>query len=123
MNPNLIVFVLVAHFIGEFICQDGSMIAQKSKHMAWLVLHAMIYTIVIFFICLLGILLFDNLTARIVAGFALTNGVFHFAIDSVMSEINESNKEKKKNHLFWIGTGWTQLLYVTILIYSLYILS
>lgn len=122
MNPYQIIFILVIHFIGDIICQDGAMASQKSKHFSWLVLHVLIYSAVIFFMMLLGMVIFNNWSFYMVLVFTLIIFVCHFIVDYITSKINAYHKEEGKNHLLWIGIGAEQLIHTSILIYSLHLL-
>jgi hypothetical protein len=119
MNPYQIIYLLIAYYIGEFICQGGAMASQKIRHLSWLVLHNIIYMVVIFFMYLLGILLFDTWTCKIAIVLPLVVTLAHFVIGFFMSKNNAYYKERNLSRLFWCSVGLGQLLYSGMLIYSL----
>lgn len=119
MTAYQIIFILIAHYLGDCVLQDGAMISNKSRHFSWLVLHNLIYVAIIFFAMLLGILLFDSWTFYMVSCFTATNAISHFFVGYLASKVNAYFKEEKKNHLFWCAVGAEQLIYTSILIYSL----
>lgn len=119
-----IIYLLAGHFVSAFLLQSETMASQKGKHLSWFLLHALIYVSALFFIMLLGIVLFDNWTWGLVWKFILIN-VFTYGVGGfVMSVVNAEHRERKQYYFLSIGMGFEQLLHASALIYSLtYLLS
>ena len=124
MNPEQIIYLLVAHFISCFVLQSDVMASQKGKHLSWLLLHSALYICSLFFIMLLGILWFENWSWSAVWKFTLINMATYATIDFIMSRVNASSKELKQYYMLNLGLGFEQLLHAVILIYTMsYLLS
>ena len=118
-TAHQVIYLLLAHFISAFLFQSDVMASQKGKHFAWFMLHAMIYVASLFFIMLLGMVIFENFTWSMVWRFILINAVTYPIIGFTMSSVNAESKERKQHYLLSIGMGFEQLLHVLVLIYSL----
>lgn len=114
-----IVYLLLAHFISAFLFQSDVMASQKGKHLSWFVLHAIIYASSLFFIMLLGTVVFDDWTWSMVWKFVLINGFTYSISGFIMSTANAESKERKHHYMLNIGIGFEQLLHASVLIYSL----
>lgn len=119
ISSHQIIYLLVAHFISSFLFQSDVMASQKGKHFSWMVLHAAIYVCSLFFIMLLGMVVFENWTWSVVWRFILLNALTYFFIDSIISRVNSDSKEAKQYYFLNIGIGFEQLLHAAVLIYSL----
>ena len=89
-----------AHFVGDFALQFPWMAMGKSKSMAPLAAHVLVYSA-----CFLW--------AGVV--YALVNGAVHMVVDFVTSRVNAKNWADKKVRAFWLGVGFDQFLHVATL--------
>lgn len=106
-------WLLFAHFIGDFVLQSHYMSVNKSKN--WLVLgqHVLIYTVTIWF----AVVLLLPFTAAV--AYAAGNGVLHFVTDAITSRINARLWKAEQVHYFFVGVGADQLAHALALGISL----
>lgn len=119
MSENQIIYLLVGHFISAFLFQSDVMASQKGKHLSWFLLHAMIYVVSLFFIMLLGMVVFDSFTWSLVWRFVLINALTYSVAGFIMSTVNAESKERKQHYMLSIGMGFEQLLHASVIVYSL----
>ena len=139
--------VLVAHFIGDFVCQTDYMAVNKSKHWDALALHVLVY----------GAAIAATIALAVVAGaipasdrwfeWVGINMAMHFVTDAITSRITSrlwflpfvanlpqgtavTNDEvivvrfKPTRHWFFVCIGADQLIHMLTLVYTLeYFLS
>lgn len=106
-----ITLLLLAHFVGDFVLQSDWMAQGKSvrygfnKNMA---VHIGIVTA-----CLLpfGIV------------FALVNGVIHWALDAISSQMTRYYWRKDERHNFFVVIGADQMLHYLTLFYTYLLLN
>ena len=117
MNLDLIITILVSHFIADFICQTDRVARGKSKNIEILTQHAFTYACV-----------FIGLVVGANSIFHLTNINFdkwavtylfvvytHWFADFFTSKINSLLWEKELVHWFFVGIGADQLIhYITL---------
>lgn len=113
-----IAYILLAHFISRFLLQSDTMSSQKMKHFSWAMLHVAIYSFSLFFIMLLGIVVFKEWTWNFVWNFSLINSVAYFIIEVIVGGFNCENKDQKRYYLYGIGIGFEQFAHAIVLIYS-----
>ena len=91
MTPEItITYLLLIHWLGDFIFQTQKMAMNKSKNIYWLITHVVVYTFT-FFIAL--VFLFDF---AMVIAFCFFTFFAHLATDYVTSRwTSKFNKEKK----------------------------
>ena len=140
---TLIYVLLVAHFVGDFLCQSDWMALNKSKRWDALATHVFTYACVLNVAVQVGSWRFWWTDAM--AAFVLVNSAAHFVQDAITSRINarlwfidgvrvkngmwsrpivESKGAdayevafNDKRHWFFVGIGADQLLhYVTLFI-------
>ena len=92
MDLSLIIVILVAHFVGDFICQTDWMALNKSKRWDALGLHVITYTSILF-ICVAfwhdsAILSRPIVSYGVIWAFVGVNAVAHFVQDAITSRIN-----------------------------------
>ena len=106
-NPSIWVLIMVvwAHWIGDFVLQSDQMARMKSKSNFWLLFHTGVYTVVL--LALFG------------WKYALINGVAHTVVDYFTSRFNAKMWEKKEIHWFFTGIGFDQACHYTILLLTI----
>lgn len=102
-------FLLVLHFVADFILQSDWMAQNKSKNNWALLSHAIVYTS--------PFALFYGLK------FALITFLFHFWQDYFTSRINSKLWKAGKVHYFFVGVGADQLLHFYTLAWTLQIVT
>lgn len=95
-------FLLLCHFIGDFVLQDDYMALNKSRNNWVLAGHCSIYTLCFF--CFGGY-------------FMLCNFAIHFCVDFVTSRINARLYEAGERHWFFVAIGADQLLHFWTLLF------
>lgn len=129
----MILLLLTAHFIGDFLCQSDWMAINKSKRWDALTVHVMTYTSVVMVILAIraGITYgwHDNHASIVILMFCGITFAAHFITDAVTSRITsklwffqpygESNMWRYKGgnrHWFFVVIGFDQLLHAYQLI-------
>lgn len=116
MNEYIcLVYLLLAHFIADFVFQSRWMGDNKYKSLKALSAHVLVYTFVIGFFLValfaLGVFTIDK-------GFVFIGVTFcaHFLIDFFTSKLSHSHYEAKEFHAFWMTIGFDQFLHAAQLI-------
>ena len=119
---DLIYVLLVAHFIGDFLCQSDWMALNKSKRWDALAIHVGIYALVLY-ACVplvaiaLGVPPPHGSATLMMPLFALVNFNLHFWQDAITSRINAKLWQANQRHWFFVGIGADQLLhYITLFV-------
>ena len=112
-NVTIIYVLLVAHFVGDFICQSDWMAIHKSKRWDALAAHVAAYSAVLF--VFLALLSRDEFYWFWY--FITFNAAVHFGQDAITSRINMRLWQANQRHWFFVGIGADQLVhYVTLFI-------
>lgn len=98
---KLIIFLIWAHFIADFLLQSNMMAQKKSESIYWLSIHSAVYGLVM--------MLFGW-------KFGLINGFLHFIVDGITSRINKGLWKDGNMHWFFVGIGADQAIHITTLI-------
>lgn len=104
----LILWILVAHFIGDFLLQSDEMATRKSKDWLYLLLHVEVY--------MLLLLPFISWGATWALPWVLLNAVAHFGTDAVTSRITTRLYHAGERHWFFVVIGLDQLIHVATLL-------
>lgn len=118
MDLKLILYVLLAHWIADFVFQSRWMGENKSKDFIPLFAHIATYTVVLWVFCL-----FQAATPEIAFLFAVLNGLAHLLTDWITSNITSYAFKEKKMHLFWCTIGFDQYMHVAVLLSTLHMLQ
>ena len=110
---TILYVLLIAHFVGDFICQSDWMALNKSKRWDALAWHICAYSAVLFLITMwVSPREFPQFGA-----FIAVNAPAHFMQDAITSRINARLWQANQRHLFFVGIGADQLLhYVTLFV-------
>lgn len=104
---GVLLFILLVHFIGDFILQSDWMALNKSKSSWALFLHSMVY--MAFLLCatwpLFGCF-----------WFGLINGGAHGAIDAVTSKWTAWLWKRDQRHWFFVVIGLDQFIHTALLV-------
>lgn len=111
--PLWIVFwLLLVHWLADFICQTDWMAKNKSSDTQALTAHVLLYT---FILLLCGLPLFFGMTAFL---WAAVNGCAHWLTDFVTSKITKKLWEQQRVHDFFVVVGLDQVLHYVVLFWS-----
>ncbi|WP_407654040.1 DUF3307 domain-containing protein [Aquimarina gracilis] len=103
----MFIWILVAHWIGDYVFQTSKMAMGKSRHLKWLAIHVGTYTLVISICCLF---LFP---IKIAISYFLINGILHGITDFFTSRL--SAKYQKTPRIFFPILGFDQLIHMITL--------
>lgn len=128
----LILQILFAHWVSDFVLQSHWMATNKSKHLGALSSHVLVYTVAFAFLMLTsGVLLSTTvwwesaimaILSPIVFAYWITlNGVLHFMTDFVTSKITSALWQRADFHNFFVVVGADQLIHYTCLIVTLFL--
>lgn len=119
-----LLWILVVHFIADFICQSDWMAQNKSKSNDALGIHVAIYTMVLLFSSIPLALMLQVSNGNLVLVWVAFNGGMHFVTDYITSRINARLWREKKVHWFFVGVGADQLIhYLTLALTMIWLLQ
>lgn len=110
MTISTILFILIIHWLADFVLQTDWMAQNKHDNFEALGAHFIVYTLTI----MIAALFFTLSPMALI--WALANGMAHLCIDYVTSKINTSLWHQGRVHDFFVNVGLDQLLHYTILI-------
>ena len=105
----VIIAILWAHFVGDFILQSDYHAVNKSKSNLALFEHVLFYSLPLTFV---GFLI------PVSIAWIIANAVMHAAIDYVTSRISSRLWKQDKRHWFFVTIGADQSLHFTCLFVS-----
>ena len=119
---QFIIFMLLAHLIGDFFLQSQYMSENKSKDVGVLFVHVLFYTITIFAVTFLYIIISKEYQMIfMLPTYYILNGVLHFIIDFITSKITSRLYKQNKIYWFFVTIGCDQTLHF-ICLFGTYIL-
>lgn len=106
-------FLMVGHWVADFMCQRSVWGLTKSSSNLALSKHVGTYTAVFFVFCIPVMGLDDAWW------FALVNGGLHWIIDWCTSRVTKKMFALDRMHTFWVVIGFDQLLHYTVMLFTL----
>lgn len=106
IDLDAIIWILVAHFIGDFVMQTDAMAKGKSTSNVVLFHHITWYIIPLIFVSIL---------LNISAIWVVANGAAHFVIDYFTSRRSSRLWSEGRVHDFFVTVGFDQLLHYATL--------
>ncbi|MCC7303270.1 MAG: DUF3307 domain-containing protein [Bacteroidia bacterium] len=111
-----VLFIVITHFVADFLCQTDKMALNKSHSLKWLSLHVLTYTAVLgvsstIFMQAAGwgnILLFIGM-----------NGGLHFITDFFTSKATSRLYKLESKHWFFVMIGLDQMIHYLCLFLTL----
>jgi hypothetical protein len=104
-------WLLVVHFVADFVLQSDWMAQNKSKRNDALALHVTIYTACLMFGSIPLLIITGHDGGPVLGLWLLFNGAAHFATDYITSRINSRLWAAKRVHAFFVGVGADQLIH------------
>lgn len=104
MNTTLLIFLLLVHWVADFVCQTDEMAINKSSSNAWLFTHTGVYA------CFL--LMFGPV-------YAIVNWAAHTLTDYCSSRASSYFWKKNDRHNFFVVIGFDQFLHIAVLILTI----
>ena len=108
-----LIYVLLIHYIADFVCQTNWMALNKSKSNLALGAHVATYTGVMLVGLHIG-LIFHNM--QYIWLFSLINALLHFITDYVSSRISAKFWVAEQRSFFWWTIGFDQWVHNATLI-------
>ena len=107
MNEWIVLYVLTAHFIADFVFQKTKTGLLKSKDNVILLSHVITYVVIlaILMVPVLGL----HGWGQGAGLYALVNGVLHFPTDFISSRLSSKYYKEGRLYAFWKVIGLDQL--------------
>lgn len=112
MEIQIILAIVIAHWIGDYVLQSESMAIGKATSIKWLTIHVLVWTASLGVITTLFGATFTWVAAM---------GVAHWIQDFVTAKINSHYQKTKQLKLFWLTIGSDQMLHYMVLFTTYYI--
>lgn len=116
-----VLLILVAHYIADFYFQSREIAMKKSHEIKALITHIMIYSFTLCIMIFLGLYFMGIVSVihamQIAIGVSLVNGLLHYLIDFVTSQMSTHFWKTKQTRNFWLTIGADQLIHTGLLIY------
>ena len=118
---HLIIWIMLSHWVADFLCQTSWMAENKSKNFLALLSHGLVYTgMLAYMVMMLGGRMGMEYTAM--GMFILINGLSHVGVDFFTSKITSYFWRTGRIHNFFVTIGLDQyihfvILYVTMWVY------
>ncbi len=109
---SVLITILYAHWISDFLLQSDEVAIQKSSSLWALLYHVTIYSISM--VVLLTVFL--QMPPEKVVFFCYLNGVIHLFIDFMTSKLNSLLWKLEERHWFFSMIGFDQFAHVTVLL-------
>lgn len=109
---GILLWLLTAHFIGDFVLQSHWMALNKSKANWPLFVHVCVYTATISLAMLIIQYVQGYANLELLGSLVCLNFVAHFVTDWVTSRINSWLWKAKEVHWFFVGVGADQLIHM-----------
>jgi len=103
IDSYTIVYIMIVHWIADFVMQTDEMAKGKSSSNKWLLIHTTTYTVVMSVLTLNPI-------------YAVVNGALHTVVDYATSRWSSRLWAKGDVHNFFVVIGLDQLIHVVTLI-------
>ena len=130
----LVLQIVFAHWVSDFVLQSGWMATNKSKNWQALLAHVATYTasmtVLMFVMAILlsdTVIKFNMINGIILAmtptaymAWILLNGVLHLITDAVTSRITYKLWGRSKMHEFFVVVGFDQMIHYTCLFVTLW---
>lgn len=121
-----IIYILITHFVADFLMQSNDMATKKSTSIKWLTLHVVSYFKGLMWSALL-FYIFNALAFNLIippwsiVGFCVTNAVLHWVTDYFTSRETSRLWKEQKVRKFFHMIGLDQLIHGICLIMTLYL--
>lgn len=116
----IVLWVLAAHWVGDFVTQDDYTATNKSKNNAVLLNHVVVYTVVLALSFAVPARILGYFGPSVYFPFLLVNAVLHFAVDYVTSRLNSWLWYRRETHYFFVSVGFDQYLHSACLVLTLH---
>lgn len=104
-------FILVSHYVADWLMQSHWMAANKSSNNLALGLHVGAYSLTLLLCLFAANLYFAVASVPVIIAYVAFNGVVHAVVDYVTSRISTHYWNQKEWHNFFAVIGGDQLLH------------
>lgn len=115
LNTNHLFYLLLLHFVADFICQSNMSITHRGKDFGWLLVHIVGYVLTFFAGMMLGVL-FLGFSAIMVFKLTLTILTVHSFVDFCLGKITSHFWEMKQHRWAFVIMGAEQIFHIILLI-------
>ncbi len=115
MQIHILLLILIAHFVGDFLLQSDEMAKNKSSSWVWLSLHVLCYSGTLLILVLLLEVTGEPDSWKPFEWVAI-NAVLHFVTDAITSRGTAWLYKNNERHWFFVLIGFDQLLHYAALI-------
>ena len=105
MTINFIIYLLLTHWVADFVMQSDRMAKEKSSNNLMLFWHCLMYGTMF-----MGATVMENYGMKGIL-FGLLLGLIHFPVDYVTSRINSHLYNEGRNHAFFVSIGFDQWIH------------
>jgi hypothetical protein len=106
------IFLLLAHFIGDFVFQSRTIANNKSTNLYWLLTHGLIYMIPLLIV---SVFIFPFTSALLVTAI---NVITHLFVDNISGKFTSLFYKQQKYYYFFTTLGLDQFIHISILYLS-----
>lgn len=106
-----VMYVLITHWVADFVCQSHWMASNKSKSNVALSLHVATYVLVLFLMMGFPGYFLSGVKLVFILAWVGVNGVLHFITDYFMSRWTSRLWAKNDYHNFFVVVGLDQLIH------------
>jgi hypothetical protein len=113
---EIVLGVLFAHWISDFVFQNDSVAKEKSSCNFMLAAHVVIYSASML---VLTCFMISGASYKRLFAWAIINGILHFGVDFITSRISSSLYKEGRIHEFFICVGIDQFIHYACLLVTL----
>lgn len=121
LNIQTVFFILIIHWVADYLLQNAWMAENKSKHWKPLLVHTSVYTVVTT-VLWLAVAIIPPQWKQVVA-LATSTFILHTATDYITSRISNRLWKQGKTRAFFNVLGLDQLLHFGQLFGTLWIIN
>lgn len=123
IDVALLIWILIGHYIADFLLQSRNVANNKSKDTLVLAKHVLIYT-GFFFVWLYNpLIIFHKTSVVSYLFYVIINGILHFITDFVTSRISSVFFKREDYYKGFAIIGLDQLLHTITLILTLFFIN
>ena len=112
INLINVIIILIAHYIGDFLLQTGSMANNKSHNLYWLLTHGFVYSLSMLII----LLIFTPYNFGLLVLYVLINGIVHLIVDRFSSSMTTKYFRQNRLRNMFDTVGADQLIHSIVLL-------
>lgn len=115
ISLNIVIIILFAHWVSDFVMQTDEQAKGKSTSNKWLLDHILSYSTMMLVLCSVIPI---TTSAKGLVVWVAWNSLAHFMVDYVTSRVSSKLYKNGDIHNFFVVVGFDQFAHVAILISS-----